>query len=136
MAQAAVVAAFAARLSSWAQIGLCPIIDENTGGQVPADGSPYMVMQFPFSESVRASFGAPGNNIYREEGAARLVLHVQRGSGTEEARAWADSLASHFRGKHFDGVETFAPSSADSGNSNGLYFVVAIAVPYRFDITG
>lgn len=136
MAQSVVVNAFADRLDvHWSK---APVLDENSVGSTPADGSPYLLLQFPFSTSARITFGAPGANVYREEGAARLVLHVERGQGAIEGRSWADELATLFRDKHFDGVETLAPTSASSDDSNedGNYYVLAIAVPYRFDFLG
>lgn len=136
MARSEVVNAFADRLAAhWSRV---PVIEENSVGSAPRNGSPYLLLQFPFSASDRITFGAPGANVYREEGAARLVLHIQRGRGADDGRLWADELGTLFRGKHFDGVETFAPSSAasDDANENGNYYVLAIAVPYRFDFLG
>lgn len=136
MAQSAVVDAVDARLAAlWNR---CPVVTPNSVGEAPSDGSAFLAVQFPFSTSERISFGDPGNNVYRESGAFRLVLQIERGSGTAVGNQWADELADMFRGKHFDGVETFAPSSAssDDTNDNGNYWVMAIAVPYRFDFLG
>jgi hypothetical protein len=140
MAQSAVVNAFMDRLAAhWAYAADCPVVDDdNVAGQTPANGSPYLTVQFPFSTSERISFGNPGANTHREEGAGRLIVHARRGQGTASARLWADALADLFRDKHFDGVQTFSPSSAstDDTNENGMYFVCAVAVPYRFDFIG
>lgn len=136
MAHSTVVAAVEARLDElWSR---CPVLDENSLGETPHDGSPFLMLQFPFSTSERVSFGDPGNNVYRESGAFRLVLQTERGSGAVTGRQWADELADMFRGKHFGGVETFAPSSAssDDTNENGNYYTLAVAVPYRFDFLG
>ena len=115
-----------------------PLFDENSGGSTPADGSAYIDLQFPFSTNERISFGVPGANTHREEGAFRILINVARGSGGETGRLWGDQLAALFRDKHFDGVETFSPDSAssDDSNENGQYFTYAVVVPYRFDFLG
>lgn len=138
MAKLAVVAAVEARVATWSSAGDCPLIDENTGNKPPKDGSPYLLLQFPFSEQERISFGAPGANVYREEGAFRLLVHVETGSGKAVGRQFAEELETLFLGKQFGGVETFAPQSAssDDDNDDGQYFIYAVAVPYRFDFFG
>lgn len=136
MARSEVVAAVRARIeANWTH---APVFDENSQGSTPADGTPYLDIQFPFSTNERISFGVPGANTHREEGAFRILINVERGSGGDTGRAWADELSDLFRGKHFDGVETFAPDSAssDDANENGQYFTYAVVVPYRFDYLG
>jgi hypothetical protein len=138
MAEAAVVDAFRARLGGWPGLAECPLVESNTSGRTAGTASAFLQLQFPFATSERASFGAPGANVWREEGAARILVNARRGTGTAQALAWASDLARFFRGKHFDGVETFGPSTAstDDSNENGAYYVVAVAIPYRFDLTG
>lgn len=136
MARSEVVGAVRDRIAAnWTD---APLYDENSEGSTPEDGSPFIQLQFPFSDNNRISFGNPGNNTYREEGAFRILIHVPRGSGGDEGREWAGELAALFLGKHFDGVETFAPDSAssDDANENGQYFTYAVVVPYRFDYLG
>ncbi|MGN6549756.1 MAG: phage tail terminator-like protein [Pararhizobium sp.] len=135
MASAGVDIAVRARLAAnWAR---CPVIDEN-GGDRPTDGSPFLVIQYPFSTAEPMSVGAPGANRWREEGAIRFVLEMERGSGTETGRQWCAELAALFRGKDFDGVQTWAPTSpvSDDDNDNGNYYTFAFVVPYQFDIIG
>lgn len=136
MARSEVVNAVRDRLTAhWTRTG---VFDENSEGSTPADGSHYLDVQFPYSTNERITFGDPGNNVYREEGGFRLLLNMPRGSGGDTGRQWADELAALFRGKHFDGVETFAPdtASSDDANENGNYFTYAVVVPYRFDYLG
>lgn len=138
MAEAAVVDAFRARLGEWPDIASCPLVESNTGGRTSGTAAAFLQLQFPFASSERITFGAPGANVWREEGAARILINAKRGTGTAQALAWASALASFFRGKQFAGVETFGPSTAttDDSNENGAYYVVAVAIPYRFDLTG
>lgn len=136
MARSEVVNAFAARLAAhWAET---PVFAENREGETPNDGSPYLLVLWPYSSCRRISFGAPGANVYREEGSARLVLHIERGRGATLGRQWADALATLFLGQHFEGVETFAPISPgfDDDSDNGKYQLLPVIVPYRFDFLG
>lgn len=116
----------------------CPIPEANGNGSTPAGGTAFLQVQYPYSTSERITFGAPGANTHREEGAFRILLHVERGSGTLTGLQWADELETLFLSKHFDGVQTFTPSSAnsDDSNENGQYYTFAVAVPYRFDFIG
>lgn len=133
MASQAVVAAVEARLkANWTQ---CTVVDRNRQEQPPADGTPYLIVQFPVAQETQISIGAPGNNVFREEGAIRLVLHARRGRGIAEALAWIEQLRDLFRGRQFAGVNTWAPAAAveDDVNESGTYYRFAFAVPYYFD---
>lgn len=122
-----------------ARWGTLPIVTPNTRKAVtPPEGEPYVIIQRPYSTSRRVTFGAPGANLYREEGGLRVVVYVERGSGIDEGLTWAAEIAAIFRGQRFEGIETFAPSSPvfDDGNENGGYFALSFAVPYQLDIEG
>jgi hypothetical protein len=135
MAHSDVVTAVQARLAAgWSH---CPVqADLNTGDRLPA--APFLTVLYPLSNAVQMSVGAPGANIWREEGVFLLVLEVERGRGTSDYQPWADELAALFRGKNFDGVQTFAPTSSPLGDDNedGNFFKLSVAVPYQFDLIG
>lgn len=116
----------------------CPIEEENKGFTTPKDGSPFIMVQYPYSTSERITFGAPGANTYRETGAFLITVNVGRGHGTDQGREWADRLADLFRGKAFGHLRIQAPDSAptDNRNETGNYFRLSFAVPYRFDYPG
>lgn len=114
----------------------CPIFGINTNADPPTDGSPFLVFQYLLPESRQLTVGAPGANVWREEGVIRIAIHARRGEGAAKALEWADELAALFRGKDFGGVQTFAPSPASDGFVEGNYYVTAIAVPYQFDFVG
>lgn len=134
MAQPAVVTAFKTRVeSNWTH---CPVIDDdNTSAEKPA--TPYLAIQFPLASEEQITIGAPGNNMFRESGAARFVLVLTTGSGSDFAAAWLEELRSLLRGKQFDGVTTWAPSSPayDDRNRIDVYYRLSFAVPYFFDFT-
>jgi hypothetical protein len=134
MAHIDVVTAVRARLE--ANFSAAPIWVENGDTSVPDDLSPYVTLQFPYNNTEQASAGDPGNNKWREEGAFRIVIHVARGWGTDDARQWADEIATLFRGQTFAGVRCWAPTSpvTDDRNDADSYFKLSFAVPYTFDI--
>lgn len=137
MAQAAVIAAVNQRLAdNWTN---CPVVGPNISGDAPSDGlSPFLSIQYPVAREEQITIGAPGNEVFRETGAIRFVLNVQRGRGVDQGSAWADQLRTLFRAKQFASVNTFAPSSPvlDDSNDMGDYWRLTFAVPYYFDFIG
>lgn len=136
MPSQAVAEAVAARLDAlWTR---CPVFGINQEATAPADASPYLAVQFPVANRDQITIGAPGNNIFREWGALRFVLHTERGAGPAKALAWADELALMFQAKQFGAVTTYAPSppTLDGRNYDGNYCVVSFAVPYFADTRG
>jgi hypothetical protein len=137
MALAAVVNAVSARLgATWSGL---KVQGPNTIEDAPDDGSPFLALQFLVANTEQISFGAPGSNIWREEGVFRIVVNAARDqAGAAQALAWADDIAALFRGKQFGGVVTFAPSAGplDDRNDNGNFFQLSVAVPYQFDLIG
>lgn len=134
MAGKVVVDAVSARLAAnWTQTA---IIDDDSSGQGTGDGSPYVTIEYPVSREEQITVGSPGNNVFRESGAFRLVLVSQIGTGLSQPLAWIDQLRAIFRGKQFNGVTTYAPSPAAVDNSNyvGGKFVVSSSVPYYADL--
>lgn len=137
MALSAVSAAVEARLAAhWDR---CPVRGPNAAdGDTPLEERPFIEVQYPVSNASQITFGTPGANVFRDEGAIRLVLNVVRGKGVGEGLLWIDQLAALFRGKTFDGVQTFAPSqpAIDDRNDNGRYFLLSFSVPYQHDTLG
>ncbi|WP_082493983.1 phage tail terminator-like protein [Methylobacterium sp. Leaf106] len=131
-----VVDAVEAKLASeWDR---CPVVGLNTVGDTPVDNSPFLQVSYPVANGDQLTVGAPGENVYREEGAFRIEINAKRGKGVSDGLQWADEIAAIFRAKEFGGVQTFAPSSPaiDDRNDNGKYFTLSIAVPYTADILG
>ena len=127
MARKAVVDAVEARLTAlWTE---CPVIGMNTVGEPPADGSDYLLVQYPVADDERI---AVNQGLYRETGGIRFVLHMQRGFGIAAALARSEALTALFRDQSFGGVITQTPSSAflDNSNEDGNYLVLSLVVPF------
>jgi hypothetical protein len=135
MAHPAVIDAIEARLA--AGFTECPIHSENTMSSTPGDGSPFLVVQFPFARSTWATIDGPDGSDFEEEGAVRFILFVERGAGAQQGRQWLEKVASIFRGAVFDNVQCFAPDSpvADDRNEDGVYYALSMACPYEFTIS-
>jgi len=136
MASAAVMSAVRARLGDvWSRT---PVAYPNESFQTPADGSPFLAVQYPVATETQITVGAPGDNVFREEGAIRFVLQIPRGRGVDEFTGWLDELRSAFRQKQFGVVTTWAPSPAilDDRNDDGTYWALSSAVPYKADLFG
>lgn len=136
MASEAVVNAVEGRLSAnWSR---CPINGMIHKDERTDESASFLEVQYPVSNEEQITVGAPGANVYREEGAFRLVLMMNRSEAPSTMLQWADELRALYRGKEFDGVQTFAPSppAINDSNDNGSFYILAIAVPYQFDIIG
>lgn len=140
MASAAVMSAVRARLDAlWTRTAVrYPNVSDATAGlQAPADNAPFLAVQYPVSTETQITVGAPGENVFREEGVIRFVLQIPRGAGVDEYAGWLDAdLRPAFRGKQFAGVTTYAVSPAvlDDRNEDGGYWALSCAVPYKFDL--
>lgn len=136
MAQKAVVDAVEARLA--ANWSATPYFGLNGGGEPPADGTPFLEVQYPVANTEQISIGSPGANVWREIGAIRFVLSIRRGQGVAQGLGYADTLAALFRGKQFNAVNTWGPSSPvlDDSNDRGNYWTLSFVVTYYFDYLG
>lgn len=136
MASKTVVDAVKARLA--ANFTAVPLLVDNVDSAGPDDGSPYLELQFPVANEQQITVGAPGRNVFREEGAFRLVLSVRTGDPLDQALTWIDQLRALFRGKQFAGVTTYAPSPAVQDDrafvAGGTRVLLSTAVPYYADL--
>lgn len=134
MASLAVITAVKARLA--ASSITTPVKHPNADFQTPADGTAFVSVQYPVAAEGQTTFGAPGNNVFREEGVIRFVINIATGADLEVAATIADELRTLFRSARFDGVRCYAPTSLvfNDSNDDGNYSRASIAVPYDFDI--
>jgi hypothetical protein len=133
MAHPDAVAAIEERLeANWTAT---PVVGVNTVGTPPSDGSAYVMVDYPFSNTRRMS---TGDRIYREEGGFRLVLHAERGIGLAGGLAQSEQLAAIFRDQKFGTglrVNTLEPDSpiVDDRNDEGVYYLVVTVCRFTFD---
>lgn len=136
---AAMTALDAAITAAWPHT---PIHFPNVAGAVPNDGSPLLIVTYPVANETMLTVGAPGANVWREEGAVRVVLSLPVGMGlTQDGVSWParlDDLRAALRGKIFDGVVTFeaTPPATNDQSDRGAYFDLSSALAYQIDITG
>ncbi|WP_046869361.1 phage tail terminator-like protein [Microvirga massiliensis] len=113
-----------------------PVYQSNEESEAPSDGTPFVIVQYPLSRTRRL---AVESRYYQEDGAARFVIHVERGSGTDLALEWGDELATLFRDRNLGGgLKTQVPDSPflDDNNDRGSYYAAAVVVPYTYDFVG
>ncbi len=125
MAHQSVEAAVIARLAAnWT---MTPIIAGNEALQTPADGSSFVFIEFPVANDRPAAL----SKVHREDGAFRIVVSTEIGSGRAKSSDWANLIAAIFRNQHFDGVRCYTPS-VSGGRDAGNYFQRTVIVPYFF----
>ncbi|WP_020184827.1 hypothetical protein [Methylopila sp. 73B] len=137
MAQLAVIEAVEGRLAEvWTA---SPIVGVLTPEADPHDGSPFLVVQYPVTNSDIASIGDPGNNLWRDEGVFLVRAYRPKGQLRQLVED-ADTVGRIFRGwQSADGVlSCFAPEGAsiDDRNDDGLFDVISVSIPYHFDHLG
>lgn len=133
MPSPSVAAAVTARLAGFTT---CPVYEVNLQMEPPLDGGPFVQVQFPFGDETQATIGAPGSNVFREEGGVRFVISVPTGVGTSQALAIAEELRSLFR-NHRNGAfrcHAAAPVTVDDTNDVPGRFLASFVVPYEFDL--
>lgn len=119
-----------------------PIIEPNMAGNLPADGSAFLTVQYPVASEEMLTLGAPGANFWRESGGARVVLSIPSGKGVNQVGApWMDrldALRAALRGKNTNGVITWEPSPVtfDDRSDDGAYFELTFAIEFQFDVIG
>lgn len=132
MPSAAVDAAFQERLAdNWTS---SEVFGVNGKTEPPENAAAWLIVQYPVVNAEKPALG----RRYFEDGAARLVLQVRRGTELSTGLALADSLAALFRTQTFDGVETFEPSAPiiDDDNDDGNWYELVVIVPYRYQFNG
>ncbi len=135
MPSAAVEAAFRARLEANWNIADGVILGSNDVFETPADGSPFVIIQYPIAQNNRPVL----TRRRFEEGAARIIYNAQANAGLEGPLAKADAIAAAFRGDRLKigsalNVEIFEPSPPiiNDDNEEGNYVEFAVIVPYRY----
>ena len=139
MAQGAVISAVEGKLGEPLPGVLTdmPVVGVLTPNNRPAGAAAFLLVQYPVTNAQQITIGAPGDNVWRDEGVFTVTVHQPKAKFAM-ALQQADAIASLFRGQYFGGVQCWAPQSArfDDENDKGLYTVASVAVPYWFDYRG
>ena len=130
MARKAVVDAVHAYLAAnWTA---CAILEINADLQAPADGAPFIAVEFPVANGEKTTLG----HSYRETGGFRVIIATERGAGVSKALDYGEQLRALFLDRTFGGVDTrpFSPTSprVDDLAYDGNYFRTYIVVPYLY----
>ena len=140
MAAAAVMAAFETTIAAnWSATA---IVTPNSTMTAPADGAGFIEISYPIAVEEQMSVGAPGNNVWREEGTVRVEVLIPSGSGLQTLTAQADTLRAALRGKvlapstgHLR-TEEASPLIPMGASDDGNYAVHSFQVRYLYDIHG
>ena len=132
MSSATPAAAIEARLrAAWTAT---PIQTDNVLEDLPEPPMAFVALEFPGGAAEQITIGAPGANLFREDGAFMVHVFVPVGTGAAAARSQADQIAAIFRAQSFDGVRCWAPFPPhESPRSDGNYWGVSFGVPYQWD---
>lgn len=127
--------------SSWtsADGNVLPVRLLNEQGDPPADGSPFIVIEYPVRNETQQSLGSPGSNYFKEEGVFRIVVNERRTFGTTRVRSWVDELRTLFRGQNLSTtVQCFEASgpAITEANDLGNYWQMSFVVRYWAYATG
>jgi hypothetical protein len=108
-----------------------PVKQVNEDQSLPDLGGPFIMLQYPVSQTRRVSLG---DRYYEETGGMRIVINVPRGIGIAAATDWSEILTDLFRDVTYDGVIFGIPTSPfmDDTNDEGSYFVATVVVPYTY----
>jgi len=129
MPRSAVIDEVYARLA--ANWSLSPVIEEGTQGDIPTGGTPFIVVDFPMTESAQWSVARD----CRERGTIRFCVYTEIGEGYAKGYAHAEALAAIFRLVKTDSVEYRVPTLRQ-GVHDGIYFKVIVTIPYFFNYAG
>ncbi|HBF30859.1 phage tail terminator-like protein [Rhizobium sp.] len=145
MASPEVFEAFQSTLNAgWTTTG---IVYENDFDQNYTEaGLPFVYVEVYGDTLNQETVGAPGQNMWREEGAAYLHVMVKSGTGSAEARSWAKQLLALFREQSIvvnatTGETLHMPQmsigAGEPGKDFPEYWAMTVTITwYRRDITG
>ncbi|MBP2495384.1 hypothetical protein ABID82_002283 [Methylobacterium sp. PvP062] len=119
-------------LTAWTPADGPPLVGvyPNGAGKAPKAPNPYFYVQFPVANSDRTTH----SRSYVEEGAARIVILAEVGSGTDWLARRAEEVERLFRSLKKNGIEFQTPTSPlmNDDNDNGNYFLASVVVPYLY----
>lgn len=94
MSSTAAYDAIKARLDEWAET---PVVYEDPFYELPATPAAFVFVEIFGTSYGQETLGAPGNNMWLEEGVAYLHVMIPSGQSSRDARLIADRLLTLFR---------------------------------------
>lgn len=137
MSSPAVYDAFHTKLQTWTTT---PIRFENEMLQdllEVSEPAPFVYVEIYGDALVQESAGAPGHNVWLEQGVTFLHVMVPSFSGTGTARTYANSLLNLFREKPLDagGYNIFMPEMSIGAGNPGVdfpnYWALTASISWR-----
>lgn len=140
---AGAVAAISARLETMKPAGL-PIAWPNQPRPEVVDGN-GLPIAWAYAEVTGTTsrihgVGVPGDHVVVDDGLIIATVFVPDGGGTAQAFTLAGQIGEIFRVKQFYDAEpgvcvrTWTPriSGGDAGSDDGMWFAVAVTIPFEF----
>ncbi|RUM97913.1 hypothetical protein EET67_09875 [Pseudaminobacter arsenicus] len=120
-----------------AQWTATPLVFENEPHDLPDQPAHWVFVEVFGDTFEQASIGADGRdaNLWRETGQIYINVMTERDIGTGQARAYAEQLASLFRGLDI-GTLTFGRSSIGAGEpgiGDGNYWRMTVTIDWERD---
>ena len=97
-------------------------------------GYPLVEVEFPGADLEAQEYGDPGGNIWAENAAFMVHVHVKRGTGDmTQARQVMDQVVSIFAGRTVDGVHFLGALAQHVDDGTGQTRGVSRAIEYRYE---
>lgn len=139
------ITAIEARLAAgWTTTGISyPNRDAAAKADVSGNPVPWVFCEVETDEADIVGLGQPGNHVVREYGRIIVTVFAPAGSGATLARTYAGQIGEIFRAAKFHDsapetyVRTWTPvvgrgSEARSENPDGVWWGVAVSIPFEF----
>lgn len=97
------------------------------------DGEPWVRFTIKHNEAAQASIGSPGSNRHRRYGMVIAQIFTPEGTGSINARAFADTVMLMFIGKNLDGIHFYNTISREIGPDGSGWYQINVAASFWYD---
>jgi len=135
MSSTAAYDAIKARLNSWTTT---PVVYEDPFYELPGTPAPFVFVEIFGTSFDQETAGAPGNNMWREDGVAYLNVMIPSGMSSRDARVIADGLVALFRERQAGSVRIneMDIGKGEPGAQFAQYWAMTVTLYWhRYDIT-
>jgi hypothetical protein len=112
-----------------------PIVFENETSPIADDPAAFVFVEIFGDYLAQETFGAPGENLWREEGEIRAHVLVPNGTGTRVARGYASDLADFFKEVEVSGIHfrQMSIGAGEPGRDDGNYYRMTLSIDWSRD---